>query len=824
MMAAQNASTGMSNSASRIVLEYLRSRGYRRAEAALLEEHRTLSQGVLSTPTSEPIPNAEPSMQSKILTDSAVLDTDLALEDADVEDDLRNVIMILRSSPHSVAENNVRRYEESYCELRDWIDGSLDLYKAELHSVLYPVLVHCFLEIIRRERPSEAQAFLANCSEEFSADAAPTDSPGRTEEIMSLAGISSKQHLEENKTALLFLENRYELHLTSYAFELLISFLADDPRRAVLLRILNQRCRIRLDAQADNAVRSGLPGPARDEVESGGFISDADKTACIEKHSILWGRLTPSLYTIADDDSQVADSQADGLSSNTDEVGSATGRRDTGVTKSRSAPDSSALDGRKQGEKGDTSTKASTAKTSSAAGKKADEDDKEADGAGEQPHVRADGTISDSQIPLKIYRVGAQGLETEDDVKNRAALGIAKPSMEERGVPGDMSSSDRQSGPVGPPALGKDVAAVTLPSVLCYTFTNTRSDGLNCSAVSPDGSQIAAGFGDSSIRLWDAKGSGTVGSHTGGVGKQAVRLVGHSGAVYSVDWTNCARFVLSGSEDGTVRLWSSTAQADLVAYKGHNYPVWSVGFAPLGHYFASGSHDRSARIWVTDRVYPLRVLAGHLADVDVVRWHPNCNYVATGSSDRTARLWDLRDGSCVRVFGSHSGAVQTLAFAPDGRTLALAGEGKDIEVWDIVMGKRLTKFCGHTGTVWSMDFSREGAVLASGGADGTVRLWRAGNISRDSKPSVVDSVSSPVAKASSGAGASSSDAVGQTKQSVSYKRKILLGKRGRGGSGGVEMSDKAAALLVTLHTKKTPLHLVQFTRRNLLIAAGCYSG
>lgn len=45
------------------------------------------------------------------------------------------------------------------------------------------------------------------------------------------------------------------------------------------------------------------------------------------------------------------------------------------------------------------------------------------------------------------------------------------------------------------------------------------------------------------------------------------KLVGHSGPVYSVDLSFCGRYVLSGSEDGTVRLWSLPLRADLVSIR-----------------------------------------------------------------------------------------------------------------------------------------------------------------------------------------------------------------------------------------------------------------
>ena len=607
-------------------------------------------------------------------------------------------------------------YEIIFHELRDWVDGSLDLYKSELHSIVYPLLVHCFLELVRIGQVERARAFLDKCGAEFMDGAA-----GRREELMALRGVSSQLHIEENETARLFLDNRYQIHLTSYAKELVYTFLHDDNRRTVLLKILNQRCIIHQNT--DGGTRAG--GFAKNgvnEAEAGsGFVSARDKIGLL-KHELLWGRLRPELYMIPDEfEVEKTDTVKD------KENGSSEGPMPmSGIT---NANGSAAVPAKK-----DITKKDSTKKDGG-------KDDKEED---QEPHMLEDGTISASRIPLKRYRPKQLGLETEDDLKARAKLGWQRKAKSENITMKDDENDDSDE-------------ECVLPSVLCYTFTNTKGEGLNCSSVSTDGAQVAGGFGDSSVRLWDSRVAGTTG---GGLGSRATRLIGHAGPVYSVDWTRCGRFVISGSEDSTVRLWSTRHKADVVAYRGHNYPVWSVKFAPLDHYFVSAGHDRTARVWSTDRVYPLRILAGHLADVDTVRWHPNCQYIATGSSDRTARLWDLRNGMCVRVFGARS-TVHALAFAPDGTKLAVAGDDSGIDVWDMRYAKRSARLEGHRGTVWALDYSLEGAVLASGSADRSVALW-----------------------------------------------------------DGAKLTSKPHAIL---RTKDTPIHSVAFTRRNLLIACGNYA-
>ena len=98
------------------------------------------------------------------------------------------------------------------------------------------------------------------------------------------------------------------------------------------------------------------------------------------------------------------------------------------------------------------------------------------------------------------------------------------------------------------------------------------------------------------------------------------------------------QYVLSGSQDGEVRLWSARHATTVVRYASHGFPVWGVAFASHSAHFATACYDGATRIFATERTTPLRVLAGHLADVSAATFHPNGNYVLSASHDCTLRL------------------------------------------------------------------------------------------------------------------------------------------------------------------------------------------
>ena len=118
-------------------------------------------------------------------------------------------------------------------------------------------------------------------------------------------------------------------------------------------------------------------------------------------------------------------------------------------------------------------------------------------------------------------------------------------------------------------------------------------------AYSPDGSQfaVAGGIG---IWIYDAF-----------TNTELTLLTGHNTWVESVVYSPDSKTIVSGSRDGTVRLWDAATHTLKNTLTGHDGWVESVAYSPDGRTLASGSYDGIVKLWDMPTGTLKNTLSGH---------------------------------------------------------------------------------------------------------------------------------------------------------------------------------------------------------------------
>ncbi|KAJ2504515.1 ribosome assembly [Coemansia sp. RSA 2049] len=287
----------------------------------------------------------------------------------------------------------------------------------------------------------------------------------------------------------------------------------------------------------------------------------------------------------------------------------------------------------------------------------------------------------------------------------------------------------------------------------CSSSLTGHTEAVLSVSFSPDGTQLASGSGDTTVRIWD-------------LDTETPRFTcsGHRNWVLSIAWSPDGKVLASGSMDNTVRLWDpQTGKPIGGALAGHRKWITALAWEPAHistsvSRLASSSKDGTVRVWDVVRGRCLFTLAGHTAAVTCVKWGGD-GRIYTGSQDKSIKIWNT-DGSLHRTLTGHAHWVNTLAFSTDHvlRTGAYDHTGKEpadrdeaqkmalkryneskgkgperlvsgsddftMFLWDPLNStKPIARLTGHQKVVNHVSYSPDGRLIASASFDNSVKLW-----------------------------------------------------------------------------------------------------
>ncbi|KAF2481550.1 transcription initiation factor TFIID, subunit TAF5 [Neohortaea acidophila] len=673
----------------------------------------------------------------------------------------RTEAMLRRESAHTDANGQPiltrfddiggRKYTKAFTLVQNWIDNILDIYKPELRRVLWPIFVHFFLGLIADFFPRDAEDFFQTFKGPFENE--------HEDDLRALAPLNLPEHVQQSEIGKLYRDNRYRITLSSMAYMTLMQFLESHDREggSLITTTLNTHFDLR---SVDRANAGGARGLAKLLADRNGDADEPAEDEGIPGHNAGSANLDRNAPTVL---SKLSLGPMPMESDLMEDVKAEL--QDLDASNPPKAGQNSLMDEFEERIK-------------------------------REP---MDDVPSRDTLPFPPSTARDVAMEVQKVKENRDRFRI--------------EGRDGRSGGIGPGV-----------SVTMFTFHNTF-DTVNCIEFSGDNSLVAIGTAESYIRVWslDNQPLVTASDPAGTPPPASRRLIGHSGAVYAISFSpsiaiptndhadsptspdSRPRYLVSGSADKSIRLWSLDTWTNLVVYNGHQSPVWDVRFCPHGHYFASASADRTAMLWSTPHIAPLRIFAGHDSDAEALAWHPNGAYVftASGGGDKTVRMWEIVRGSAVRLFTGHTGNVTALACSPSGHFLASADDRGEIILWNLPTGRLQKRMRGHgRGGIWSLDWCVESTLLVSGGADGTVRVWDVQSNKETQGKAISEGGAGGAAKmdGASGGGASSGVAKSKAKKDV------------------VVSPDQISAF----PTKKSPVYKVRFTQMNLVVAGGAY--
>lgn len=246
-----------------------------------------------------------------------------------------------------------------------------------------------------------------------------------------------------------------------------------------------------------------------------------------------------------------------------------------------------------------------------------------------------------------------------------------------------------------------------------------HKDIIESIAISSDGQTIVSGSYDGTIKLWSLR-----------TGELQNTLKGHNHRVTCIAISPDGQMIASGSYDQTIKLWSLSTGKFLQTLEDRPDRVRDIAFSPNGQVLLSIG-EWEIKLWAVRTGKLLRILAGNSQAARLVAFTPDSNTCAIGSLNGTLEMWHPNRGKQLRTFANRMCGIGAIAFSPDGQILA-SGSGNIIDFWQPQTGKLLNSFSVNYDSISSLAFSPDGKILAS--ASGTiVEMWNVENNKRLSK-------------------------------------------------------------------------------------------
>jgi WD40 repeat protein/basic membrane lipoprotein Med (substrate-binding protein (PBP1-ABC) superfamily)/DNA-binding SARP family transcriptional activator/energy-coupling factor transporter ATP-binding protein EcfA2 len=231
-------------------------------------------------------------------------------------------------------------------------------------------------------------------------------------------------------------------------------------------------------------------------------------------------------------------------------------------------------------------------------------------------------------------------------------------------------------------------------------------------AFNPDGSQLASGDGNASLKIWDIDSGRLI----------SAEEVQNINSIYDVVYSPAGSLLAIGGEYPSFYLLDGTTLERISAYPTFG-EVDGLAFSPDGVLLAATTRTGMVEMWNThtgEKLPTISASEGWITDID---FSPDGEDLALASDEGIASIYQIEDQKLQLTLRGHSAPVSGVSYSPDGRWIATASQDSSARLWDATSGEELLLLRPETGVgLVDVIFSPDGKMLATSGDD-AVRVF-----------------------------------------------------------------------------------------------------
>jgi len=195
---------------------------------------------------------------------------------------------------------------------------------------------------------------------------------------------------------------------------------------------------------------------------------------------------------------------------------------------------------------------------------------------------------------------------------------------------------------------------------------------------------------------------------------------------------------LAAAGHHSVKLYDikSTNPNPLLTFEGHTNNITGVQFHCEGKWMVTSSEDGTVKIWET-RSATIQRSYNHGSAVNDVVIHPNQGEIISCDRGGSIRIWDLAENNCShQLIPEEEVPIASVTIASDGSILCAGSNTGNVYVWQLVQNREkttlipITHFKAHGQYITRVLLSPDVKHLATCSADHTAKIWEVKDVDK----------------------------------------------------------------------------------------------
>ncbi|PKO13051.1 MAG: hypothetical protein CVU39_21175 [Chloroflexi bacterium HGW-Chloroflexi-10] len=255
------------------------------------------------------------------------------------------------------------------------------------------------------------------------------------------------------------------------------------------------------------------------------------------------------------------------------------------------------------------------------------------------------------------------------------------------------------------------------------TFSGYMPGGTITALAIFDDGKVAVSAKEDYLQVWDVQG---IILHRTRTEPRCKVLKEHQSAITCLDISSADKdgknhLAISGSKDGTIRLWNLDQFTCLKVLEGHTGAIKAVNLSDDGQWACSLAEDDTLKVWNVTQGKCVYTFAENIHGTRAAAISSNGNLVAF-DRNKNILILDWKRKAIVRTLSGQLNWVKALSMSTKLVSTLDGGREGIIKVWDIQDGRCIRTFI-HEGGLITARMNSSQALLFSGSTSGVIKTW-----------------------------------------------------------------------------------------------------